>query len=86
MAQQLRALAAPAEDPGSSLMAGGSQPPVTSVPGDLTHSSDLCGHWTHTVHRHTQTHKIEIVNLFLEERKKEVGKDKEDRMLNVEVE
>lgn len=83
MAPQLRAPAVPAEDPGSSLMAGGSQPPVTSVPGDLTHSSDLCGHCTHMVHRHTQTHKIEIVNLFLEERSK---KDKEDKMLNMEVE
>lgn len=47
----------------------GSQPPETSVPGDLMHSSDACRHQTcmWLMHMHTcrqNTHKLKINNLF----------------------
>lgn len=32
----------------------GSQLLVAPIPGDPTPSSDLCGHCTHVVHRHTR--------------------------------
>ena len=54
MAQWLRALAAFPEDPGtipSTHM--GVTVGVTPVSGDLTPSSDLCGHYMHMVHKHT---------------------------------
>ena len=50
MAHQLRALAALTEDLGSILAPhGSSQPSGTQVPRDLTPSSGLCGHQTHTL-------------------------------------
>lgn len=50
---------------------GGSQPPVTLVPGYLTSSPSFCGHCTHTwythmhVVTHTYVHKIKIIFNFL---------------------
>jgi hypothetical protein len=57
MTLQLRALVALQEDlggPGFSLQHphGGSQPPVTQVPGYPTLASSLNGYCTHVVHRH----------------------------------
>lgn len=52
MTQQIRALVAPAEDPGlvSSMLCGSSQPPITQVPVEQMTSSDLCRHLAYTVH------------------------------------
>lgn len=61
-----------AENQGSILnthMAASNPPTITPVPGDLIHSSDLCGCWIHMWHLQTyvhsiHTHKIKIKKPF----------------------
>lgn len=64
MAHWLRASIALAEDPhpiSPALTLGGSEPPVTLAPRDLTQSTGLRGHYTHVqthMHIHTYAHNI----------------------------
>lgn len=56
--QELRALAAPAEDPGRfpAPTLGSSHPPVTPGSGNRTPSSGLCRYFTHVTHTNKQTY------------------------------